>query len=205
MIKSHINLNERTGIMKKKNSSFLELFPKHKEDTALKKKEMPPLKNYAAIASVNRKNYELIREHETLIVSVAVSHLLYTTFSAICYDINPFVSIERLMFMTIPSIIIAFLIVRLVPDMEIVENVDEARKFLLETGQEATYKNINLIVGRYREGRIENNWQKIEDMLYEDRKVPAFENVRNILGDSVAGKLNETVKISYNLKERGNL
>lgn len=192
MIKWHIKLKERIEVMKKENSVLPEPLSKHKGKICLKEKQKPS-RNYAAIASVSRKNYELIREHETLIVSVAVSHLLYTTFSAICYDINPFVSIERLMFMTIPSIIIAFLIVRLVPDMEIVENVDEARKFLLETGQEATYKNINVIVGKYREGRAENGWKKIEDMLYEDRKVPAFENVRNILGNSSTGKLNEAV------------
>ena len=34
-------------------------------------------------------------------------------------------------------------------------------------------------------------------MLYEERKVPE-ENVGNISGNSVAGKLNETVKISCN-------
>jgi len=44
-----------------------------------------------------------------------------------------------------------------------VEDVDKARKFLLEAGQEATYENVNIIVSRYREGRIENGWKKIED------------------------------------------
>lgn len=192
MIKWHIKLKERTGIMKNKDSGFPEPFFKDKGETGLKENERKRSKNYAAIASTNRKHYKLVREHEMLIAALGAGHFLYTAFSTICYDINPFVSTERLMLATIPSIIIAFLIVRLVPDMEIVENVDEARKFLLETGQEATYKNINLIVGRYREGRIENGWKKIEDMLYEDRKVPV-ENVRNISVNSAAGKLNEAV------------
>ena len=81
----------------------------------------------------------------------------------------------------------------LIPDTVIVEDVDKAREFLLETGQEDTYENVNIIVSRYREGRIENGWKKIEDMLYEDRKVPAFENVKEVLGSSATGKLNEAV------------
>lgn len=193
MIKWHINLKERTGIMKKKNSGFPEPFFKDKGETGLKENERKRSKNYAAIASMNRKHYKLVKGHEMLIAAMGVSHLLYTAFSTICYDINPFVSIERLILVTIPSIIIAFLFIGLVPDVEIVENVDEARKFLLETGQEATYENINIIVGRYREGCKENGWKKIEDMLYEDRKVPAIENVRNILGNSAAGELNEVL------------
>ncbi len=32
-------------------------------------------------------------------------------------------------------------------------------------------------------------------MLYEDRKVPAIENVRNVLGNSVTDKLNEAVPV----------
>lgn len=115
----------------------------------MKENEHKRSKNYAAIASINRKHYKLVKEHEMLIAAMGVSHLLYTAFSTICYDINPFVSIERLMLVTIPSTIIGFLFIGLVPDMEIVDNVDKARKFLLETGQETSYENINLVVGKY--------------------------------------------------------
>lgn len=192
MIKWRTNLKERIEVMKKENSVLPRSFFKHKREKGLKEGRRKRSKNYAAIASTNRKHYKLVREHEMLIAALGAGHFLYTAFSTICYDINPFVSTERLMLATIPSIIIAFLIVRLVPDVEIVENVEKARKFLLETGQEATYENINIIVGRYREGRIENGWKKIEDMLYEGRKVPA-ENLRNVLGNSAAGKLNEAL------------
>lgn len=85
--------------------------------------------------------------------------------------------------MVIPSAIIAALFLGLVPDMEIVENVDKAREFLLETGQEDTYENVNVIVGKYREGRAENGWKKIEDMLYEDRKVFSAESIKLVSGN----------------------
>jgi hypothetical protein len=193
MIKWHINLNERTGIMKKKNSGLPKPFFKDKGETGLKEKDHKRSKNYAAIASVNREHYKLIREDGNFISMLGIGHLIYTLFCADFYNINPFDSIESFLFVTIPSLIIGILFIGLFPDVEIVENVDKARKFLLETGQEDTYENVNVIVRRYRKGRAENGWKKIEDMLYEDRKVPAFENVKDILRSSATGKLNEAV------------
>lgn len=204
MIKWHINLKERTGTMKKENSELPEPFFKDKGETGLKENSRKHSKNYAAIASVNRKYYKIVREYEMLISLLAVSPLLYAIFLAEIHNVFLFSSLGSGLTATVPSVIIGVLLIGLIPDTVIVEDVDKARKFLLETGQEDTYENVNIIVSRYREGRIENGWKKIEDMLYEERKVPA-ENVRNILGNSAAGKLNEAVKISYNLKERGNL
>lgn len=193
MIKWHINLKERTGIMKKKNSGFPEPFFKDKGETDLKENEHKRSKNYAAIASMNRKHYKLVQEHEMLISLLAVSHFLYTILMAGFYNINPFVSFEWPLFAVVPSVIIAALLLGLIlPNIGVAEDVDKARNLLLETGQEVTYENINLIVGRYEEGKTENGWKKIEDMLYEDRKVPA-ENLRNVLGNSAAGKLNEAL------------
>jgi len=192
MIKWHINLKERTGTMKKKNPDLPEPFFKDKGETGLKENKRKRSKNYAALASVNREYYKLIREDGNFISMLGIGHLIYTLFCAGFYNINPFDSIESFLFVTIPSLIIGILFIGLFPDVEIVENVDKARKFLLETGQEDTYENVNIIVGRYRKGRVENGWKKIEDMLYEDRKVPA-ENVRNIFGSSATGKLNEAV------------
>ena len=193
MIKWHINLNERTGTMKKKNSVLPEPFFKDKGETGLKENSRKRSKNYAAIASVNREYYKLIREDGNFISMLGIGHLIYTLFCAGFYNINPFDSIESFLFVTIPSLIIGILFIGLFPDVEIVENVDKARKFLLETGQEDTYENVNVIVGRYRKDRAENGWKGIEDMLYEDRKVPAFENVKDILGSSATGKLNDAV------------
>ena len=192
MIKWHINLKERTGTMKKKNPDLPEPFFKDKGETGLKENKRKRSKNYAALASVNREYYKLIREDGNFISMLGIGHLIYTLFCAGFYNINPFDSIESFLFVTIPSLIIGILFIGLFPDVEIVANVDKARKFLLETGQEDTYENVNIIVGRYRKGRVENGWKKIEDMLYEDRKVPA-ENVRNIFGSSATGKLNEAV------------
>lgn len=193
MIKWHINLKERTGTMKKKNSGLLKSLLKNKGDMPSKENKRKRSKNYAAIASINRKYYKMVREYEMLISLLSVSPLLYTFFWAAIHNVFVFASLESGLIATVPSLIIGALLIGLIPDTVIVEEVDKARKFLLETGQEDTYENINIIVGRYRKGRAENGWKNIEDMLYEDRKVPAFENVRNILGNSSAGKLNEAV------------
>ena len=193
MIKWHINLNERIGIMEKKKSGLLKSLLKNKGDTASKENRRKRSKNYAAIASVNRKHYKTVREHEMLISLLAVSPLLYAFFLAAIHNVFVFASLESGLIATVPSLIIGALLIGLIPDTVIVEDVDKARKFLLETGQEDTYENVNIIVGRYRKGRAANGWKKIEDMLYEDRKVPAFENVKDISGSSATGKLNEAV------------
>ena len=192
MIKWHINLNERTGTMKKKNSGLLKSLLKNKGDMASKENRRKRSKNYAAIASVNRKHYKTVREFEMLISLLAVSPLLYAFFLAAVHNVFVFASLESGLVATVPTLIIGALLIGLIPDTVIVEDVDKARKFLLETGQEDTYENVNIIVGRYRKGRAANGRKKIEDMLYEDRKVPA-ENVRNIFGSSATVKLNEAV------------
>lgn len=179
--------------MKKKNPCLPEPFFKDKGEKCLEENKRKRSKNYAAIASVNRKWNKLVREHEMLTALLAASHFLYTISMATVYDFNPFTSVQNSLIVLIPSAIIAILFLGFFPNIDIVEEVEKARKFLLETGQEDTYENVNIIVGRYRKDRVENGWKKIEDMLYEDRKVPAFENVRNILGSSATGKLNEAV------------
>lgn len=193
MIKWHINLNERKGIMKKKNSELPKPFFKDKGETGSKENKRKRSKNYAALASVNRKYYKTVEKYEMLISLLAVSPFLYAIFFAKIHNVFLFSSFGSGLIATVPSVIIGGLLVGLIPDTVIVEEVDKARKFLLEAGQEATYENVNIIVSRYREGRIENGWKKIEDMLYEDRKVPAFENVKDVLGSSATGKLNEAV------------
>ena len=193
MIKWHINLNERKGIMKKKKSELPKPFFKDKGETGSKENKRKRSKNYAALASVNRKYYKTVEKYEMLISLLAVSPFLYAIFFAKIHNVFLFSSFGSGLITTVPSVIIGGLLVGLIPDTVIMEEVDKARKFLLEVGQEATYENVNIIVSRYREGRIENGWKKIEDMLYEDRKVPAFENVKDVLGSSATGKLNEAV------------
>lgn len=88
MIKWHINLNERIGTMKKKNLVLPEPFFKDKGETGLKENSRKHSKNYAALASINRKWHKLIREHEILAALLAGSHFLYTIIMATVYDFN---------------------------------------------------------------------------------------------------------------------
>jgi len=72
----------------------------------------------------------------------------------------------------------AFMYVSL-PYEGIGKEIEAARKFLLEAGQEASKENMNLLLNRYHKG----NWQDIEDMLYEDRKVLSAENIKLVSGN----------------------
>ena len=181
--------------MKKKNPALPEPFLKDKGEINLKENSRKRPKNYAAVASVNRKWNKLVREHEMLTALLAASHFLYTIFMATVYDFNPFTSVQSSLIVLIPSATIAILFLGFFPNIDIVGDVEKARKFLLETDQEDTYENINLIVEKYVNEKKENGWNRIDDMLYEDRKVPAIENVRNVLGNSVTDKLNEAVPV----------
>lgn len=118
-----------------------------------------------------------------------------TIIMATVYDLNPFASFQSGLFTVIPSVVIAALFLGFYSNIDIAADVEKARKFLLETGQETSYENINLIVEKYVNEKKENGWNRIDDMLYENRKVPAIENVRNVLGNSVTHKLNETVPV----------
>ena len=72
----------------------------------------------------------------------------------------------------------------------ITPKAEAARKFLLEAGQEASRKkNINILLNRYYKG----NWQKIEDMLYEKRKVFSAESVELVSGNMSNENLKEAV------------
>ena len=64
------------------------------------------------------------------------------------------------------------------PDMKTI--VEEAKKFLENTGQEATNANINLIVGRYYE-EYRGDWlKKIANILNARQEVPNFENLKHL-------------------------
>ena len=45
--------------------------------------------------------------------------------------------------------------------------IKSVKKFLLETNQEVTNKNINILLNKFFEQKEEKNWNKIEDMLYD--------------------------------------
>lgn len=62
------------------------------------------------------------------------------------------------------------------PDLEVV--VEEARKFLVNTGKEATNENINLLVGRYYEEYRKDWVAKIANILNSRQEIPNFENLK---------------------------
>lgn len=45
--------------------------------------------------------------------------------------------------------------------------IESVKKFLLETNQEITNKNINILLNKFFEQKEEKKWNKIEDMLYD--------------------------------------
>lgn len=69
--------------------------------------------------------------------------------------------------------------------------IEATRKFLLESGQQASRENINILINRYYKG----NWQKIEDMLYEKRTVFSAENI-----ELVSGNISENSKEALPVK-----
>ena len=62
------------------------------------------------------------------------------------------------------------------PDMKIV--VEEAKKFLEDTGQEISNENINLLVGRYYEEYRKDWLRKIANILNVREEIPNFENLK---------------------------
>jgi hypothetical protein len=45
--------------------------------------------------------------------------------------------------------------------------IKSVKNFLLETNQEITNKNINILLNKFFEQKEEKDWNKIEDMLYD--------------------------------------
>lgn len=45
--------------------------------------------------------------------------------------------------------------------------IESVKKILLETNQEITNRNINILLNKFFEQKEEKNWNKIEDMLYD--------------------------------------
>ena len=124
---------------------------------------------------------------------IAISYMAYTFCSIITALNEKPVSDEAFygLFLMLPlmfAVPLAFLYVSL-PHESIEKEIEDARKFLEEMGQEASNENINILLNRYYRG----GWQKIEDMLYEDRKVFLAENMKFISGNMSNENLKEAV------------
>ena len=114
---------------------------------------------------------------------IAISYMAYTFCFMIPVLDEKQVSDKTLcgvfiMLFFILAVPLAFLIASF-PFQGIGKEIEAARNFLLETGQQATRENINILMDRYYKG----GWQKIEDMLYENRKTFLAENMKFISGN----------------------
>lgn len=127
-----------------------------------------------------------------LVVITYVAYTLYsvTELSEKQTGVEAFFSFSLMLFFLIavpPGLIYVFLL------QGSTENeIEAARKFLLEAGQEATRENINILMDRYYKGK----WQKIEDMLYETRRVPLAENM-----ELISGNVNQNLKEALPAKQ----
>ena len=129
---------------------------------------------------------------------ISIAYIAYTFCSIITALNEKPVSDEAFygLFLMLPlmfAVPLAFLYVSL-PHEGIEKEIEAARQFLEETGQEATNKNINILLDRYYKG----SWQKIEDMLYEYeyRKVFSTENI-----ELISGKANQNLKEALPAKQ----
>ena len=124
---------------------------------------------------------------ERLAWLVIITYMSYACYSIITVLNEKQISDEDLFGLcAIPT---AFMYVMFATEL-ITPKAEAARKFLLEAGQEASRKkNINILLNRYYKG----NWQKIEDMLYEKRKVFSAESVELVSGNMSNENLKEAV------------
>ena len=83
-----------------------------------------------------------------------------------------------IMLFFILAIPLAFLIASF-PFQGIGEEIEAVREFLIESGQEASRENINILMNKF----YKESWVKIEDMLYESRKAISAENMKFISGN----------------------
>ena len=82
--------------------------------------------------------------------------------------------------LTVFFFLIAFLVLCMFkimePDMKIV--VEEAKKFLENTGQETSNEDINLLVGRYYDEYRKDWLKKIANILNAREEIPNFEKLK---------------------------
>lgn len=119
---------------------------------------------------------------------IAIAYIVYTFCLIItAFGENPFSEKQTsggtfcglfLMLFFMIAVPVAF-VYAFLPYEGIGKEIEAARKFLLEAGQEASKENINLLLNRYHKG----NWEKIEDMLYENRKVFSAESMELVSGN----------------------
>lgn len=132
---------------------------------------------------------------EYLAWGISIAYIAYTFCSIITALNEKPVSDEAFygLFLMLPlmfAVPLAFLYVSL-PHESIEKEIEDARKFLEEMGQESSNENINILLDRYCKGE----WQEIEDMLREIKEKFPIENA-----ELVSGNVNKK-NVNQNLKE----
>ena len=124
---------------------------------------------------------------------IAIAYIAYTfQFMTPALDESQ-VSFETLcgafiMLFFILAVPLAFLIASF-PFKGIGKEIETVRNFLLETVQETTRENINILMNRYYKG----DWQRIEDMLREIKETSSAENKELVSGNMSGENLKEAV------------
>lgn len=72
------------------------------------------------------------------------------------------------MIWVITATFLCFILGKNVTNLEQLDSqIENVKIFLLETNQEITNKNINILLNKFFEQKEEKDWNKIEDMLYD--------------------------------------
>ena len=110
-----------------------------------------------------------------------LSHLFAALYICYSYWIMLYVK-GTVKTLTVFFFLIAFLVFCMFkimePDMKIV--VEDAKKFLENTGQEISNENINLLVGRYYDEYRKDWLRKILNILNAMEEIPDFENLKHL-------------------------
>lgn len=110
-----------------------------------------------------------------------LSHLFAALYICYSYWIMLYVK-GTVKTLTVFFFLIAFLVFCMFkimePDMKIV--VEDAKKFLENTGQEISNENINLLVGRYYDEYRKDWLRKILNILNAREEIPDFENLKHL-------------------------
>ena len=125
------------------------------------------MKNYIVqLKQLEKKsNYDLINR---IIIFMMIPHTIWL-WSIISAD--NFITPIKVFCVIIWAFLAPFLLSILSEDIENLEElkfqIKSVKNFLLETNQEITNKNINILLNKFFEQKEEKDWNKIEDMLYD--------------------------------------
>lgn len=125
------------------------------------------MKNYIVqLKQLEEKSkYDLIKR---IVIFMMIPHTIWLW---VIISADNFATPIEVFFVIIWGFLAPSLLFLLSKDIENLEQlrfqIESVKKFLLETNQEITNKNINILLNKFFEQKEEKNWNKIEDMLYD--------------------------------------